>query len=78
VYARREVRDEPAEIWGDSKMSNLDVAARCALEYLQLSGAKTDTRLYALCEHYAESYALSSGTVYARATELKPSWLELS
>ena len=59
-------------------MSRHDIAAKCALEWLQCSGARTDERLYWLCEHHAGSYGIPVAEVYARAIELKPEWLRLA
>jgi hypothetical protein len=59
-------------------MSKIDIAAKCALEWLQSSGAKTDSRLYSLCEHFAESHVLAASDVYTRAMEIKPQWLRLA
>lgn len=37
----------------------MHLAVRCAIEYLTLSGARTQSRLTALVEHYATVYGVT-------------------
>ena len=60
-------------------MSNLDVAARCALEYLR-QAVQTDTgalrAVWALCS--VVRVTVGDGIRAQASTELKPGWLVLS